>query len=304
MSFKENITKIPDTGLTAFKTETWKIHDAKDNAAIYGDFDPENNEDDAKLLESIKLHGAIQILTVRRDDNIPANEYVCVSGHRRLAAYKYAQIPHVPVYVIKAETEEELALMEAALVESNTMTRTRTTAIMLKEVEKLEAVYRKLKKINPEKYSGTVRSIIAEAMHVSERTVQTVQTIKNSENPDVIEEYKAGKITQKEAAQKVKKTASRPVAKTVPDEKQMEARQLPIEPPPLPPKEPETLDQVPAGKEESLRVCFNQLLKTIERVQATMSEYPEIALDDRFQKAVCSLGNEARDYEQKKGVKK
>ena len=65
-----------------------------------------------ELSESIKIHGLIQPITVRR---MAANQYQLVSGERRLRASKLAELTEIPAYVRIANDQE---MLEMALVEN------------------------------------------------------------------------------------------------------------------------------------------------------------------------------------------
>jgi ParB family transcriptional regulator, chromosome partitioning protein len=65
-----------------------------------------------ELSESIKIHGLIQPITVRR---MMANQYQLVSGERRLRASKLAKLTEIPAYVRIANDQE---MLEMALVEN------------------------------------------------------------------------------------------------------------------------------------------------------------------------------------------
>jgi ParB family transcriptional regulator, chromosome partitioning protein len=65
-----------------------------------------------ELSESIKIHGLIQPITVRRMSN---NQYQLISGERRLRASKLAGILDVPAYIRIANDQE---MLEMALVEN------------------------------------------------------------------------------------------------------------------------------------------------------------------------------------------
>ncbi len=66
----------------------------------------------AELSESIKIHGLIQPITVRR---MAANQYQLVSGERRLRASKLAELTEIPAYIRIANDQE---MLEMALVEN------------------------------------------------------------------------------------------------------------------------------------------------------------------------------------------
>lgn len=66
----------------------------------------------AELSESLKIHGLIQPITVRR---LAANQYQLISGERRLRASKLAGLEKIPAYVRIANDQE---MLEMALVEN------------------------------------------------------------------------------------------------------------------------------------------------------------------------------------------
>lgn len=204
-----NINERPSSRVIAFKTETRRVHPEPENEKIYGVFDPEKNEEDAALVESIKSIGLMQPITVRPDETL-AEEYVVVSGHRRLAAHIYAKIPQISVIPIHPHTEEELLQLRAGLVQTNALTRTRTSAIMIKEAEYLKPVMKRLKELDPNKYYGiSVRVLIAEKMNVSEKTVARLQKIQNNVEPNTYEAFVKGDVSQNDAL----KSADREISK-------------------------------------------------------------------------------------------
>ncbi|MFN7120084.1 MAG: ParB/RepB/Spo0J family partition protein [Saprospiraceae bacterium] len=78
-------------------------------------FQPRNDFDTAALEElaaSIRIHGLIQPITVRR---LSANEYQLISGERRLRASKIAGLTEIPAYIRLANDQE---MLEMALVEN------------------------------------------------------------------------------------------------------------------------------------------------------------------------------------------
>jgi ParB family chromosome partitioning protein len=78
-------------------------------------FQPRQNFDkDAlnELAESIKVHGIIQPITVRR---LSANQYQLISGERRFQASKIAGLTAVPAYVRTADDQQ---MLEMALIEN------------------------------------------------------------------------------------------------------------------------------------------------------------------------------------------
>jgi len=65
-----------------------------------------------ELSESIKTHGIIQPLTVRK---LTAKKYQLIAGERRLRASKLAGLSTVPVYIHRANDQE---MLEIALIEN------------------------------------------------------------------------------------------------------------------------------------------------------------------------------------------
>lgn len=65
-----------------------------------------------ELAASIKIHGIIQPITVRR---FGGNNYQIISGERRYKAAKMAKLDKVPVYIREAD---DVALLEMALIEN------------------------------------------------------------------------------------------------------------------------------------------------------------------------------------------
>ncbi len=65
-----------------------------------------------ELSESIKVHGLIQPITVRR---VGENHYQLISGERRLRASKLAELTEIPAYIRVANDQE---MLEMALVEN------------------------------------------------------------------------------------------------------------------------------------------------------------------------------------------
>lgn len=70
-----------------------------------------NQEGLTELANSIREHGVLQPLSVRR---LPANRYELISGERRLRAAKLAGLEHVPCILVNADDLESslLALIE------------------------------------------------------------------------------------------------------------------------------------------------------------------------------------------------
>ena len=65
-----------------------------------------------ELAESIKVHGIIQPVTVRR---LSRNQYQLISGERRFQAAKLAGLARIPAYVRQADDQE---MLEMSLIEN------------------------------------------------------------------------------------------------------------------------------------------------------------------------------------------
>lgn len=79
------------------------------------DFTPEGL---VELTESIKAHGVIQPVTVRRaaTDGSANDRFELISGERRMRASIEAGLTHVPAYVIEADSDRKM--LELAIVEN------------------------------------------------------------------------------------------------------------------------------------------------------------------------------------------
>jgi ParB family chromosome partitioning protein len=78
-------------------------------------FQPRTHFDQDALLElaeSIKVHGIIQPITVRR---LATNQYQLISGERRFQASKLADLKSIPAYVRSADDQQ---MLEMALIEN------------------------------------------------------------------------------------------------------------------------------------------------------------------------------------------
>jgi ParB family transcriptional regulator, chromosome partitioning protein len=78
-------------------------------------FQPRTHFDQDALLElaeSIKVHGIIQPITVRR---LSTNQYQLISGERRFQASKLADLKTIPAYIRSADDQQ---MLEMALIEN------------------------------------------------------------------------------------------------------------------------------------------------------------------------------------------
>lgn len=71
-----------------------------------------NQEHLQELAESIKVHGIIQPITVRR---LARNQYQLISGERRFQASKLAGLAMIPAYIRSADDQQ---MLEMALIEN------------------------------------------------------------------------------------------------------------------------------------------------------------------------------------------
>ncbi len=74
------------------------------------EFSPENL---AELTESIREHGIIQPITVRK---VGGDRFELISGERRVRAAIEAGLTHIPAYIIEVETDRRM--LELAIVEN------------------------------------------------------------------------------------------------------------------------------------------------------------------------------------------
>lgn len=86
-----------------------------DQIEMINPFQPRQNFDDKalnELADSIRIHGIIQPLTVRR---LEEGKYQLIAGERRLRAAKIVGLVEVPAHIRKANDEE---MLEMALIEN------------------------------------------------------------------------------------------------------------------------------------------------------------------------------------------
>ena len=97
---KELSQSTAEIDINSIEANPWKPRTKFDEQAMF------------ELVESIKVHGIIQPLTVRRLNN---DTYQLISGERRLKASKLAGLKSVPVYIRLANDQE---MLEMALIEN------------------------------------------------------------------------------------------------------------------------------------------------------------------------------------------
>lgn len=94
-----------------------KLQDIDVHLIVPNPHQPRTSFDDemlAELAQSIRTHGVVQPLVVRRHSGSPG-QFELIAGERRLRAAKLAGLAHVPSIVIDAE---DIMAMELALVEN------------------------------------------------------------------------------------------------------------------------------------------------------------------------------------------
>lgn len=201
-SLGDRIAKIETSKSAMQRIDVNKIHLQTVNNEIYPKFNPEIFTEDKDLIENIREVGLLQPLLVKRHAQLP-DEFVVVSGHRRLQACGIVGIKKVECQISDPQSPEDIIALEMSVVLSN-QTRDRSDPVILaKEVGFLEERLRAMKKINPDRFRGfTIRSQIAEALGVTERTVANVSKIKNNLEETDFAAFAAGKMTRKAALQK------------------------------------------------------------------------------------------------------
>lgn len=176
-----------------------RIHLDLTNDTLYPRFDPENCADDRDLIESIREVGLLQPLCVRRHGQLP-DEYIVISGHRRLQACRMVEVKKIECLILSVDTQEEQITMKMDLVLSNRTRDRSNPAIQAKEVAFLEKHMRELKKIRPDRFKGfTIRSLVAAELGISERTVASAEKINNNLDQTTYSAFISGELSQREA---------------------------------------------------------------------------------------------------------
>ncbi|HZW48578.1 MAG TPA: ParB N-terminal domain-containing protein, partial [Bacillota bacterium] len=176
-----------------------RIHLDPTNDTLYPRFDPENCADDRDLIESIREVGLLQPLCVRRHGQL-TDEYIVISGHRRLQACRMVEVKKIECLILSVDTEVEQITMKMDLVLSNRTRDKSNPAIQAKEVAFLENHMRELKKIRPDRFKGlTIRSLVAVELGVSERTVASAEKINNNLDQETYSAFMAGELSQRKA---------------------------------------------------------------------------------------------------------
>ena len=103
-------TRLDETGLPASGMNEISIQEIEVNP-----FQPRQHFDKeamSELTDSIKVHGIIQPVTVRR---LSRNQYQLISGERRYQAAKMAGLKSIPAYIRQADDQQ---MLEMSLIEN------------------------------------------------------------------------------------------------------------------------------------------------------------------------------------------
>ena len=151
-----------------------------------------------ELRESIQANGLLEPLTVvpNGDDG----SYRLISGHNRLRALRdlHDMLPEderwkkITCLVLPALTE---AQETCAIIEANRQ-RVKSSALLAEEAKKLTENYM-ARKTAGEDLPGRIRERVAEALHVSQTKLATVQAIqKNLAVPGFLRDWKEDKLSE------------------------------------------------------------------------------------------------------------
>lgn len=105
----------PTPGAASKRAETGGMSEIPVEHIEVNPFQPRTHFDHGalqELSESIKVHGIIQPITVRR---LSANQYQLISGERRFQASKLAGLKTIPAYIRSADDQQ---MLEMALIEN------------------------------------------------------------------------------------------------------------------------------------------------------------------------------------------
>jgi ParB family chromosome partitioning protein len=106
---------VSTSAILANSSPTGGINEIPVSEIEVNPFQPRTHFDQDALLElaeSIKVHGIIQPITVRR---LAANQYQLISGERRFQASKLADLKTIPAYIRSADDQQ---MLEMALIEN------------------------------------------------------------------------------------------------------------------------------------------------------------------------------------------
>lgn len=281
MSFlSEKLTESQYAKSVMIMVDPLLLHPDPENDLLYGEFDPEKDED-KRLIEEIQELGLLQPLLVKRHPVFP-DEYIIVSGHRRYHAAKAVGLRRVEVLVMNTNTPEEQAMAKLAITVSNHSRDRSNPALLAREIEHLEASLKELRKLNPEKFKGKeLRTIIAEELGVSPKTVARTKKILNNADDQTRIAFTSGKITQLEALKRVddKLKPNHVESNSVeplPGQLSIDSTVQKITP---------TIGEAPKKMSEKATSAINMLVRITEKLELD----PEIATDQNILKLIADL---------------
>lgn len=147
------------------------IEKVKENPENFYDVDI----DIENLVESIKEFEVIHPIVITED-------YMLISGHRRLRASKLAGLKEIPAMFDNSNENYDLKLIEA------NRQRIKSNAEIDHEIEVLEKYYKNLKSKNASP-KGRIRNLVAKDLGISEATVaRRISSRKNKNTEDVVVE--------------------------------------------------------------------------------------------------------------------
>lgn len=151
------------------------------------------------LAEDIKLNGLNHNLVVRKKDE---QNYQIISGERRFTAIKklleegFKEFKLVPCKIIERNDIDS----EIILIQANAQSRELTESEKLKQVERLQELY-KLKKKNGEKIPGKIRELIAKDLDLSPTQVGRYTRINNKLIPELKTIVEEGSLSVSNASE-------------------------------------------------------------------------------------------------------
>lgn len=165
------------------------------NKDLYQDEDRLSEFEDLK--KDIKENGIAQPLLVRPHEKLPL-EYIVVSGHRRLRAFRELG-EKAPCLVRNIETEEDLLRAKIFLISTNQLVRKRTPREISNKIKLLEVYIKELRKFDGSYRGVKTKDIIGRENNMSSRQVQRYITIDKHLADDEKEKFYDGEMTMEVA---------------------------------------------------------------------------------------------------------
>ena len=171
------------------KISVKKLHPSKQN---FYNIDPKEIE---ALKDTIELVGVQENLVVREiKEGDFAGEYEIIVGHKRhLAVSELAAEGKVTEFVpCKIDYSGNSALRELILIFTNSTQRERSDYEKMHEIQRVRELLEDYAKNND--LPGRKRDIIAGILNTSKSTISRLDNIRRHIIPEIMQEYKAGKI--------------------------------------------------------------------------------------------------------------